>query len=218
MAARISHADWKALHGIACFALLVGATFVPVFRIWPWLWIAPLAAYFLLVALLPPLRRTFSGWSFGRVTPRAVLAAFGIAIVSCAALFLFEWWRHPDLHAYAAALPGLHGTGLIFAEIVFAILNAFLEELLFRGIFFDAIESQTGTAMAVVITAALFGYGHMHGYPPGPIGAVLAGAYGLMLGWLRVFTGGLGLPVLTHITADATIFVIVIRAGVLSGG
>jgi membrane protease YdiL (CAAX protease family) len=177
-----------------------------------------LAAYFPLVLLLPPLRRTFSGWSFGRVTARAVVAAFGIAIVSCSTLFLFEWWQHPDLHAYAAALPRLHGTGLILAGIIFAILNAFLEELLFRGIFFNAIESQAGTAMAVVITAALFGYGHMHGYPPGPTGAVLAGAYGLMLGWLRVFTGGLGLPVLTHITADATIFMIVVRAGVLSDG
>ena len=38
------------------------------------------------------------------------------------------------------------------------------------------------------------------------VGAQLAGTYGLALGWLRVFTGGLGLPGLTHITADATIF------------
>ena len=217
MALRISNADWKALHGIFCFAFLVGATFVPVFRIWPWLWIAPLSAYFLLVALLSPLRRTFSGWSFGQVTRPAVLAAIGIAIVSCTALLLFERWQHPDMHAYAAALPDLHGTGLIIAGIIFAILNAFLEELLFRGIFFDAIESQTGPVMAVIITAALFGYGHMHGYPPGPIGAVLAGCYGLALGWLRLFTRGLGLPVLTHITADATIFVIVVRAGILPG-
>jgi hypothetical protein len=146
-----------------------------------------------------------------------VLAALGIAAVSCAALFLFEWSQHPDLHTYAVALPDLHGTRLLFAGIIFAILNAFLEELLFRGIFFDAIESQTGTTMAVIITAVMFGYGHMHGYPPGPIGAVLAGAYGLALGCLRVFTKGLGLPVLTHLTADATIFTIVVKAGVLSG-
>jgi hypothetical protein len=36
-----------------------------------------------------------------------------------------------------------------------------------------------------------------------------------MLVWLRVFTGGLGLPVLAHIVADATIFLIVVRAGLL---
>jgi membrane protease YdiL (CAAX protease family) len=70
------------------------------------------------------------------------------------------------------ALPRLPGFGLLIAGIIFAFLNAFLEELLFRGIFFGAVESQTGTTMAVVITAALFGFGHMHGYPPGPTGAV----------------------------------------------
>lgn len=55
----------------------------------------------------------------------------------------------------------------------------------------------------------------MHGYPPGLLGAALAGIYGLALAWLRVFTGGLGLPVITHIVADATIFIIVVRAGLL---
>ena len=104
---------------------------------------------------------------------------------------------------------------MIVAGFIFAVLNAFLEELLFRGVFFFAVEAQTGAPMAVVITAALFGYGHMHGYPPGPLGAVLAGVYGLALGWLRVSTGGLGLPVLAHIAADATIFIIVVNSGVL---
>jgi hypothetical protein len=44
---------------------------------------------------------------------------------------------------------------------------------------------------------------------------VLAGIYGLCLGWLRVFSGGLGLPVIAHIAADATIFTIIGRAGAL---
>jgi len=208
-------ADWKALHGFLFFALLIAATFVPPFRTWPLIWIAPLAGYFALVALVRPLRVTFSGWSFGRGSPAALLAAIGIAVLSSATLLLFQRWSRPDLHAYAAALPKLPGNQIIIAGIVFAILNAVLEELIFRGILFTAIESQVSTPMTVIITAALFGYGHMHGYPPGPLGAVLAGIYGLMLGWLRVFTGGLGLPVLAHVVADATIFLIVARAGLL---
>jgi membrane protease YdiL (CAAX protease family) len=99
--------------------------------------------------------------------------------------------------------------------MIFAILNASLEELIFRGVLFTAIESQVNTPPTVLITAMLFGWGHMHGYPPGPLGAILAGIYGLALGWLRVFTGGLGLPVMAHIVADATIFLIVVRAGLL---
>jgi len=216
MASRLSTADWKALHGIAFFTLLTAATFVPVFRAWPAIWIAPLAGYFALVILLPALRRTFTGWSFGRVDKSGLFATLGIAAISSIALLLFQRWTQPDLHAYAAALPRLPGEQIFVAGAVFAVLNAFLEELIFRGVFFTAIESQVNTTMTVIITAALFGYGHMHGYPPGPLGALLAGIYGLALGWLRVFTGGLGLPILAHVVADATIFYLVVRSGMLS--
>jgi membrane protease YdiL (CAAX protease family) len=184
MVGRISTADWKALHGIVFFALLTAATFMPVFRTWPLIWVAPLGGYFALVALLPPLRATFTGWAFGQVTRPALLATIGIAILSSTALFLFQRWAQPDLHAYAAALPKLPHGGLLVAGVVFAVLNALLEELIFRGVLFTAIESQINRPMTVIVTAAIFGWGHMHGYPPGPLGAVLAGIYGLALGWL----------------------------------
>lgn len=58
----------------------------------------------------------------------------------------------------------------------------------------------------------VFGCGHLHGYPPGPLGAVLAGLYGLGLGWLRVFSGGLGWPVVARVVADATLFTLVARS------
>jgi hypothetical protein len=38
---------------------------------------------------------------------------------------------------------------------------------------------------------------------------VLASIYGLMLGMLRTWAGGLAAPVIAHIFADATIFAIV---------
>jgi membrane protease YdiL (CAAX protease family) len=40
----------------------------------------------------------------------------------------------------------------------------------------------------------------------------LAGVHGLLLGWLRHRTGGLILPTLAHVFADATIFGIVVQA------
>ena len=62
-------------------------------------------------------------------------------------------------------------------------------------------------AVTLGVTAALFGLGHLHGYPPGPLGAVLAGLYGVALGLLRWWAGGLGLAVACHVSADATIFI-----------
>jgi uncharacterized protein len=184
-------------------------------RLWPLLWVGPLAAYAALVAAVPPLRATYRPWRFGRASRFAVLGTLIISAVSCGTLVAFHVFAHPDLHAYTSFLPVSSLGGIIVAGVFFSIFNAFCEEVIFRGILFDAFESQWGVRGAVAATAFLFGYGHLHGYPPGLTGAVLAGVYGLALGWLRVFTGGLGLPVIAHIAADATIFTIIARFGVL---
>jgi hypothetical protein len=42
---------------------------------------------------------------------------------------------------------------------------------------------------------------------------VLAGAYGVALGLLRWWSGGLGLTIGCHVCADATIFGIMVSAG-----
>ena len=55
----------------------------------------------------------------------------------------------------------------------------------------------------------------MDGHPPGAAGAILAGIYGFALGWLRVFTCGIGLPVAAHIVADATIYSILAQSRAL---
>lgn len=207
--------DWQALHGLLFFLLLIAGTFVPVLRVWPALWIAPLAAYAALVSMIQPLRGSYRPWRLGRVTRPGILAALGIAVVSCSAVAIFHYLVHPDVHAFAAYLPVTTLPTVLALGVLFAIVNALCEEVIFRGILFDAVESQWGVRGAVIGTAFLFGYGHLRGYPPGPLGAVLAGLYGLCLGWLRVYSGGLVLPILVHITADATIFAIVARSGVL---
>lgn len=203
------------MHALALVGLICAATFVPVFRMWPLLWVVPLAAYAALVVVVPPLRGTFRPWRFGRVSPSTALATAIIAVGSCAALVAFHLLRHPDISAYGSFLPVSSLGGILAVGVLFSVFNALFEEVIFRGVLFDAVESQWGVWVAVVVTAFLFGYGHMRGYPPGALGAVLAGIYGLCLGWLRVFSGGIGLGVIAHIAADATIFIIIARWGVL---
>jgi uncharacterized protein len=194
---------------------MVAAASVPILRVWPWPWLAPLAAYAVLLAIVPGMRATFRGWRFGKISTPAVIATLVIGAGACVVLAAFDHFAKPDVRALGEFLPVSALGGLVVAGVIFSIGNALLEEVIFRGVLFEAVESQFGVWGAVIGTAALFGYGHMHGYPPGPMGAVLAGIFGLCLGWLRVFTGGLGLPVLAHIAADATIFTIVARAGIL---
>jgi uncharacterized protein len=210
----ISRADWSATHGASLIGFMAAAMFVPVFRIWPLFWVVPIAAYGALVVAVPPMRATFRPWRFGRVSLPGLVATFIIAAGSCSVLVAFHVVAQPNVSAYASFLPVATLGGVFVAGVVFSVFNAILEEIVFRAILFDAIESQWGARVAVIATAGLFGIGHMHGYPPGPLGAILAGIFGLCLGWLRVFTDGIGLPVIAHIAADATIFTIVARSTV----
>ena len=186
---------------------------VPQFRIWPLLWVIPLSVYLVMVATIPPLRASFSRWRFGRITLFATCAAGVIGLSTIVTLVVFDHTVHPDVSGYRTMLPVQWFGGIFGTAILFPLLNAALEETVFRGVLFDSIASQWSYAIAVIVSAVFFGYGHMKGFPPGPIGAVLAGIFGIAAGWLRVVTGGIGLPFFTHVVADTTIFILLTRSG-----
>ena len=127
------------------------------------------------------------------------------------------WPATHDLGRLAIALHlhnRQHGSaGIGRAGICFSIVNAVLEELIFRGILWEVVSEEWNNAMALGVTALLFGVGHLDGYPPGPLGVILAGLYGITLGGLRWWTGGLALTTACHVGADATIFCILASAG-----
>jgi membrane protease YdiL (CAAX protease family) len=215
MDAKARESEWEGMHGLLLFVLVMAAPFVPDLRLWPWPWAAPLASYYLLVALTPSLRASFHRPRFGKITSFGIGAAVLIAVVSCVVLVGFRKVMHPDMRPYMHAIPVQALGGVVTAGICFSGLNALMEELVFRSVFFKSIDSQWGSWPAVCGTAALFGYGHLHGYPPGAVGAILAGIYGFALGWLRMFSGGIGLPLAAHIAADATIYSILAQSRAL---
>jgi membrane protease YdiL (CAAX protease family) len=87
----------------------------------------------------------------------------------------------------AARRPSVEGIALLLAGILF--FNALPEEILFRGIIQDSLESVTKSRFASLIaTALIFGMAHLNNGPPLPnyryfVMATLAGiAYGLAWG------------------------------------
>ena len=206
---------WRFLHGLAFALLLISALAVPLFRRWPWVWLVPLVGYFVLVACVPPLRRTLSWRRVGWLSAGSIIATLGIMTLTTLVLVTFQVTVRPNLSSCREVLPLKSLGGVVMAGAIFTVVNATLEELVFRGVLFDAIESQWGVGVTLVATTALFGLGHLEGYPPGPIGACLAGVFGLLLGALRHWTGGLLLPIIAHMGADATIYGILLHAGAL---
>ena len=202
-------------HGVVFVLVFASALLFPPLRHWPWVWVAPFVGYFLLVAAVPRLRRSLIWLRFGKISTSSFFATVGIAGATALTLVLFRATTEPDVSSYSAALPFESLGGVLMAGIIFTIVNATLEEMVFRGILFDALESQWGARFTLVITALLFGLGHLRGYPSGVAGAGLAVVFGLVTGGLRLWAGGLVLPILAHLAADATIYIILTRAGVV---
>jgi membrane protease YdiL (CAAX protease family) len=146
------------------------------------------------------------------------LAAGVLAAISSGTLIWFHMAAQPDARPLASRIPMRAMGGVWSAGLIFSVLNASFEEWTFRVVLYDAVKAWWGKWSALLATAVLFGAGHLAGYPPGIVGAVLAGFYGLALGWVRMETGGIGLPLAAHIVADATIFSILVRAGAFGQG
>jgi uncharacterized protein len=165
------------------------------------------------VICLPKLRRSLNWFRRGRFSVPTLTATIGLAIATALVLTTFHAATKPELSAFRAAFPFGDWSGMILAGIIFCTVNATLEEMVFRGILFDSIESQWGVRLTVIATSLLFGLGHLRGYPPGAIGVVLAAMFGICLGVLRLWTRGLAAPIFAHIVADATIYCLVFRTG-----
>ncbi|HUK82897.1 MAG TPA: CPBP family intramembrane glutamic endopeptidase [Verrucomicrobiae bacterium] len=69
-----------------------------------------------------------------------------------------------------------------------------VEEILFRGLIYGALEGRLGVAGSIFVTSVMFALVHLQVLHFIPIFLV-----GVVLGWARWKTGSLGLPMLVHV-------------------
>jgi membrane protease YdiL (CAAX protease family) len=146
---------------------------------------------------------------FGRIP---LLSTAVCGAVTPGALVLWLQVTHTDIGDLVRMVPHARLPLLVLGGAGFALINAFFEELIWRGIFQTRLVQLFPAPLAIAIQAASFGIAHAHGFPRGLVGMILAGVWGAMLGVLRQRAHGLAAPVLAHIVADATIACLVISA------
>lgn len=181
---------------------------VPVFGPWPVPAVVAGGVALAAAARWPALRPAAPWLRAGRRTRELPLLMAGTLLVSAAALvaFLLITGRVPG-EGYLRPVQEWPLVLLIAGGVGFALLNAAVEEFVYRGVFQGALIQCGGVPFAVVVQAAAFGLLHLGGVPGGPLGAVLAGSWGLVLGVIRVRTGGLLYAWMLHVAADVTILV-----------
>ncbi len=192
--------------GVLCTSLLGALAALGSMDTWP---LPPLLAtlvYAAAVAGLPALGGRPRWLARGQLNrPIGLLIAASIVL---AGIGLVGWFAftQPNYAELTGPLPHLPVPVLYLGMVGFCIVNAALEELVYRGVLLDALDLALGVgAVPILLQAIVFGTMHAHGVPRGLTGMGLTTIYGLMMGALRRRAQGMLAPWLAHAAADVVI-------------
>ena len=171
---------------------------------WQWAMLLALASFLLVVPARPAMGSLRE--PVGRVPVWGTLACAAVTPFALVGWFLvFD----PDLSNITSGLRERGSIELALGGVGFVLVNAFCEELIWRGVIQSRLTALLSERDAIFVQALSFGAEHVHGFPRGVAGVVLATVWAIGLGMLRRRAGGLLASVLAHIVADATIATII---------
>lgn len=99
---------------------------------------------------------------------------------------------------YSNLLVGHSIAGVVLAFIIGAVIPAFSEEVLFRGLMQRSLEEEWSPSVAILTTGFIFGAIHLV-----PTSVVPLALIGIYLGFLAWYTRSLALPMLVHFFNNA---------------
>jgi membrane protease YdiL (CAAX protease family) len=133
-------------------------------------------------------------WTGERSNARAAAAGAAAGVLVGVGLIVLAAVSRPDL------MPALRPAAPFAAWVAVTVLVASSEEAVFRGALFATVDRLAGPFAALLLTTVLFAAMHVPFY--GVSALPLDLAVGLVLGGLRLATGGLAAPLAAHLTAD----------------
>jgi membrane protease YdiL (CAAX protease family) len=134
-------------------------------------------------------------------------------IVPVAALIIWVHFLSPNLSRYVGMVPNDPLWMLMFYAIANATFNAALEEITWRGVMLEALDSAFGPGWcALLIQSLSFAVAHYrNGFPNGIVGSAMVVIFGLMTGLIRRKSKGIVAGWLAHAAVDATIFCLILH-------
>ena len=141
--------------------------------------------------------------SFGRMRMAWVLAAPVLAL-----LLLFNALYHQVLRQQFGVAPQVvpyaRGNLLMVWVLVICLQPAVIEELFFRFLMFGCLRSVMGGNAVVWITAVMFAAAHIFM----PLSIPVLFVLGIFLGYARLASGSIYLPIVLHFVHNAVVMVL----------
>lgn len=151
-----------------------------------------------------------SGWAavahfiderIGDFSWRVLVLSLAYGLASAGVLF----WYEGRTTSGKPVLPA-GGVALVVVVLLFSVLNAFAEELVWRECL-PLILRSTGVPwpLALAVSSVSFGMAHYYGIPSGVVGCSIAGVFGLGQSILVAYSGGIGAAIVAHVTVDLVV-------------
>ncbi|MBD3289858.1 CPBP family intramembrane metalloprotease [candidate division KSB1 bacterium] len=204
---------WSMIHFALVFLLLSLNQFIliDVLKKLPSVgFLVPFIIATLIVLPFSATRRALRWLRAGKLDSITIYLIIGTIVVAAVSLILWAQWTdflggaEYMIHEYAS-VPMWQM--MLLAIPAFAVVNAFSEEVVYRGVLQNATAGVFESKILVLIfQSSAFAAAHFaFGFPNGFVGYIMVFFYGIMLGYLKIRSGGMLAPVLTHFFADLTI-------------
>jgi len=161
-----------------------------------------------------PGRDGFASTVAARKPQKSVLKAFGLAILigilfaGISAYILQARVENPST-PLGEALQGNNSSWVFLLFLMLGLCVApLLEELIFRGYFFNVLETFQGTSVATVIIAGLFALMHVGQYWGDWMAILMVMLLGLEITLLRAWSGSVIPGIVTHYLYNALVFLL----------
>ncbi|HUA64573.1 MAG TPA: CPBP family intramembrane glutamic endopeptidase [Alphaproteobacteria bacterium] len=201
-----------AVHLCLLFLCLRLIKFFPHFTLFPFTYLTAFVLYAYAVLLVKELRHSVGWLRLGRFTFAVWMLILATIVISCLALILWVRFFSPDLSRYGDLIPKTSLPLALLFGFGFCTLNAAAEEIIWRGVMMESLESAFGPGLLAMLVQALsFALAHyLGGFPNGRIGVAMVFVYGIMLGIIRRKSKGIATCWLAHVAADFTIFCLIL--------
>jgi membrane protease YdiL (CAAX protease family) len=174
------------------------------------IFLLPLIVATLIILPFKATRRALGWLRIGTIDRLSWILLGVTSIVSVVALLVWAYWTDnlglgiKNMQAFSQ-----YPLWLMVAVVVpvFALINAALEEAVYRGILQQGLmHVLTNNALILILQASAFAAAHFAaGFPNGAMGYLMVFTWGSMLGYLRIRTNGMLIPYLAHVMADLVI-------------
>ena len=169
----------------------------------------PIIFYILLIVLSKKVRDNITWLKKDNIDKRTIYLIITTIILSCIGLVIWAVFIQKDLGQYSEFFPDHPIYLLIFEGIAFALINSVIEEMVARGILWDGFDKLFSNKYLVILFQALvFGIWHQHGFPGGISGIIMVFIWSILLGLIRLRSGGILAPIVAHFFADFAILMI----------